>query len=391
MPQIPHVVIIGGGPAGLMAATRLAHSPVRITLIDQKPAVGRKFLVAGDGGFNLTHSEALPLFLSRYNTAYIRDCVKQFTSDDFREWLHKIGVPTFVGSSGKVFPEEGIKPIEVLNAWLKVLAEAGVKRMERTMLTDFDSKVVHVHCADEDVTMPYDYLVLGLGGASWSKTGSDGRWLELLREKGVSVTDFQSSNAGLELKPQAWWGENEGVILKNIRLIAGDVNVPGDCVITSYGIEGKPAYAVNRPLRENGFTELYIDCKPQLSVEHIAQQLRQSKTVREVCRKLRIPEVLFRLFRETLPREIFTDAGLLAQTIRKCPLPVAGLRPLDEAISTVGGVCIESLTPNGELLQFENVFCCGEMIDWDAPTGGYLIQGCVSSGFVVGQTIAQRL
>lgn len=387
----PHVVIVGGGPAGLMAAVRLCQTPVRITLIDHKQAPGRKLLVAGDGGFNLTHSEDLPAFLEKYDCEWIRNCVRQFTPEDFRVWLKSIGIETRVGSSGKIFPLEGIKPIQVLNSWLGALDENKVRKRFRTKMTGFDQTTLTIERDGQRETLKYDYLVLALGGASWSKTGSDGSWLELFREKGIPVLPFQSGNSGLELPYGEWLRQYEGTILKNIRLKAGNVVVAGDCVISSYGLEGKPAYAVNRPLRSSDFKGLTIDFKPQSDIVSLTEVIRQSKNVREAFRKMKIPDAVYDLFRENLSKDQFTNPDVLAASIRGFEIRVSGLRPLDEVISTVGGVALEALDPSGRLVHLENVYCCGEMIDWDAPTGGYLIQGCVSSGFVVGQTISERL
>lgn len=387
----PHVVIVGGGPAGLMAAVRLCNEHTRITLIDHKPAPGRKLLVAGDGGFNLTHSEDLPAFLEKYDCEWIRNCVRQFTPADFRVWLKSIGIETRVGSSGKVFPLEGIKPIQVLNSWLGALDEQKVEKRFRTKLIDFDAFSVLTENDGKRESLNYDYLVVALGGASWSKTGSDGHWIELFRDKGIPVVPFQSGNSGLELPYREWLLKYEGTILKNIRLKAGNVLVAGDCVVSSYGLEGKPAYAVNRPLRLQHFKGLTIDFKPQSDIVSLAEIIRHSKNVREAFRKMKIPDAIYDLFRENLSKDQFTDPDLLASCIRGFEIQVSGLRPLDEVISTVGGVAVETLDPSGKLHHWKNVYCCGEMIDWDAPTGGYLIQGCVSSGYVVGQTIAERL
>lgn len=386
-----HIVIIGGGPAGLMAATQLRDLPVKVTIVDHKPAAGRKFLVAGDGGFNLTHSEPLPDFLQRYDREIARGWVERFTPEDFREWLRSIGVETIVGSSGKVFPLPGVKPIEVLNAWLKVLKGPSVDWRFRTKLIDFTGTQVKLQSKAGIEELPYDFLVFALGGASWKKTGSDGSWTGLFREKQIPLVPFQAGNSGLELPASPWLTASEGSIIKNIRLSAGEVTVAGDIVVTGYGIEGKPVYAVNRPLRASGFTGLRIDFRPQLSEEQVATVLTNAKNVRAACDRLKIPVVVYNWLKAMLSRDAFMDPAVLSQQIKGFQPEIKGLRPLDEVISTVGGVEVDALEADGRLKQFDRIYCAGEMIDWDAPTGGYLLQACVASGFAVGQAITEKL
>ncbi|MBI3240188.1 MAG: TIGR03862 family flavoprotein [Flavobacteriia bacterium] len=391
MAKIPKILIIGGGPAGLIVASQLLDFKANITIIDHKPAVGRKFLVAGEGGFNLTHSEPLESFIQKYDSEVIKEWVTKFTPADFRSWLSSIGIETYIGSSGKVFPIEGTKPIQVLNAWLKHLKKAPINWQLKSELIDFNDKFVRIKSKNDVQELPYDFLVFALGGASWKKTGSDGAWFNLFAEKKISMIPFQSGNTGLELKESTWRKEFEGQIIKNCRLQINELIVAGDLVITHYGIEGKPAYAVNRPLRANDFKGLTIDFKPQLTVDKIETTLRNADSVRKAFKQLKLSDAIYSWLKEELPKEQFTDPGLLAKHVKTFGLEVIGLRPLDEAISTVGGVSMDAIDSSGELKQHENVFCCGEMLDWDAPTGGYLLQACVSSGYAVGQTIAGKL
>jgi uncharacterized flavoprotein (TIGR03862 family) len=388
---LPKILIIGGGPAGLMAATQLLDLKADITIIDHKPAVGRKFLVAGEGGFNLTHSEPLESFIQKYDSEVIKDWVTKFTPADFRSWLSSIGIETYIGSSGKVFPIEGTKPIQVLNAWLKHLKKAPINWQLKSELIDFDEKFVRIKSKNDVQELPYDFLVFALGGASWKKTGSDGTWFDLFTEKKIHTIPFQSGNTGLELKESTWRKEFEGRFIKNCRLQINDLTVAGDLVITNYGIEGKPAYAVNRALRTNRFKGLTIDFKPQLTVDKIETTLRNADNVRKAFKQLKLSDAIYNWLKEELPKDQFTDPGLLAKHLKTFGVEVIGLRPLDEAISTVGGLSMDAIDASGELKQHENVFCCGEMLDWDAPTGGYLLQACVSSGYAVGQTIAGKL
>ncbi|MES2556396.1 MAG: TIGR03862 family flavoprotein [Bacteroidota bacterium] len=391
MAKIPQIIIIGGGPAGLMAATQLRDLNAHITIVDHKPAVGRKFLVAGEGGFNLTHSEPVVSFIEKYDRKTVQDWVTQFTPDDFRSWLKTIGIETYIGSSGKVFPLEGIKPIQVLKAWLKHLETDSIHWQLRSELVDFDAKTVRIKSKNDIQELPYDFLVFAPGGASWKKTGSNGKWFDLFTAKGIQTVPFQSGNTGLELKKSTWRSNFEGHFIKNCRLTIGGLTVAGDLVITDYGIEGKPAYAVNRELRNNGFQGLTIDFKPQLTLEKIEAVLRNSTNVRKAFSQLKLSDTIYQWLKEELSKDQFTDPVLLAKQLKAFTIEVTGLRPLDEAISTVGGISMDAIDSSGQLKQWKNVFCCGEMLDWDAPTGGYLLQACVSSGYAVGQRILGKI
>lgn len=387
----PQVVIIGSGPAGLMAATQLLETGAAITIIDHKSAAGRKFLVAGDGGFNITHSESLETFLEKYNRSFVRNAVRQFPPEATRSWLHGIGIATFIGSSGKVFPIEGIKPIAVLNAWLKQLQSPAVSWRFKTRLVDFDAHEVQLQSGSETATLPYDYLVFALGGASWKKTGSDGSWLELFSTKGIPVKPFYASNSGVELAHTNWLKQHEGAILKNIRLTAGTTTVPGDVVVTTYGLEGKPVYASNGFLRENVFKGLKIDFKPQFSIEKVGEVFAAVANVREAFRKLKVPTAVYDWLKESCSKTQFTDPVFMSAQLKAFEPAISGFRPIDEVISSVGGIDIDAVNEQGELRTFPKVFCCGEMLDWDAPTGGYLLQGCFATGFVAGQAIKRNL
>lgn len=381
------VVVVGGGPAGLMAATQLINAGFQVTIVDHKATVGRKFLVAGDGGFNLTHSEPLEQFIERYDHVLLQKWVNDFTPDAFRSWLQEIGISTIVGSSGKVFPAKGIKPVEVLRAWINYLANKGVQWKLKTQLIDFSESSVRLQSKEQEEECNFDYLIIATGGGSWKKTGSDGQWMNIFTQKAIPVKPFQSGNSGLVLPMTDWLRKNEGCIIKNISLNCQSVKVAGDLVITQYGLEGKPAYAVNRPLRENNFQGLTMDLKPQFPIEKISEIFQQQVSVRKAWSALRLPEALYDWLRESLTKEQFTSPETMAQYIKAFPIEVEGLRPLDEVISTVGGVAMDAINETGKLSGFENIYCCGEMLDWDAPTGGYLIQGCVASGYAVGKAI----
>ncbi len=383
------VVIVGGGPAGLMAATQLLDADCELILIDHKPTVGRKFLVAGDGGFNLTHSEDLPAFLEKYDSDWMKNCVHQFDSVVFRDFLKSIGVPTVIGSSGKVFPEDHLKPIDVLNSWKNLLSKK-VNFQMNSRLIDFSENAVLIETKGVFKTIGFDFLVLALGGGSWSKTGSDGKWFELFRSKGIELADFDSSNSGVEIYDN-WLSGLEGKIIKNIVVSCGDVSCSGDVVCTEYGLEGKPIYAMNGALRKQDVKRVKIDFKPQFAQKRVLEVLQKAKSSTLGLKELKLSEVAIFWLKTFVSKEDFTNPVQLAVLIKEFPVEVKGFRPLDEVISTAGGVLTTEIDENGQLHKFPNVFCAGEMIDWDAPTGGYLIQGCVSSGYVVGQGITTTL
>lgn len=383
--SMKRIVIVGGGPAGLMAATQLLDSKCEIILIDQKGTIGRKFLVAGDGGFNLTHSEEQTSFLEKYDCDWIKNAVEKFSATDFRDFLDSIGVPTIIGSSGKVFPTEDLKPIDVLNSWKKLLSEK-VEFRTTAKLVDFSDNALVLDEDGKNQELSFDYLVLALGGGSWSITGSDGKWLELFEKKNIAVSSFRSSNSGIVLY-ENWLCDLEGKIVKNVVVSCNDLSCAGDLVCTSYGLEGKPVYAMNRALREQEKPQITIDFKPQVSLEKVSEILRKAKNTTQGLKELKLGDAAMFWIKNFVSKEKFINPKELAKLIKQFPIGIKGFRPLDEVISTAGGVETSELEETGALKQFPNVFCAGEMINWDAPTGGYLIQGCVSSGYVAGNAI----
>ncbi|TSJ46735.1 NAD(P)/FAD-dependent oxidoreductase [Fluviicola chungangensis] len=379
------VLIIGGGPAGLMAATQLLKSDCEILLLDHKASVGRKFLVAGDGGFNLTHSETPSEFRDKYDSEWIRQTIRQFSNKDWIKFLKQIGVETKIGSSGKIFPADDIKPIQVLNAW-KSFLEPKVQFLLNTRFVNFDHKQAVIEREGKSEKMDFDYLVLALGGKSWPVTGSDGAWTAVFEQKMIELTPFQASNSGLVLY-ENWLGDLEGKILKNIRVTCGNQSCSGDLVCTSYGLEGKPVYAVNGALRKMEKPVFKVDLKPQMSLEKVFEVLKKAKNPSQGLKELKLGEVAIFWIRNFVSKERFLNPKELAKAIKEFPIGIRGFRPIEEVISCAGGVSVSEISASGELNRFPNVFVAGEMIDWDAPTGGYLIQGCVSSGYVSGKAI----
>lgn len=383
------VVIIGGGPAGLMAATQLLKSDCEILLLDQKASVGRKFLVAGDGGFNLTHSENKLELMEKYDSDWMKQAVRTFPNKDFIKFLKQIGIETKVGSSGKIFPEDEIKPIQVLNAWKQHL-EGRVQFQLNCRFVNFEENELTFEREGKSEKITFDYLILALGGKSWPVTGSDGTWTQIFEEKGIELTPFQPSNSGLVLYDN-WLSDLEGKILKNIRTSCGNQSCSGDLVCTSYGLEGKPAYAINGALRKMEKPVFKVDLKPQMNTEKVLEILKKAKNPSQGLKELKLGEVAIFWIKNFVSKERFLNPKELAKAIKEFPIGIKGFRPIEEVISCAGGVSDTEISESGELNKFPNVFVAGEMIDWDAPTGGYLIQGCVSSGYVVGKSIAKQL
>lgn len=372
-----------------MAATQLLKSDCEILLLDQKASVGRKFLVAGDGGFNLTHSETPSEFREKYDSEWIKNTIRQFSNKDWIKFLKQIGIETKIGSSGKIFPADEIKPIQVLNAWKEFLAPK-VEFALNTRFLDFDKNQVEVERDGKTEKLDFDYLILALGGKSWPVTGSDGAWVPVFEQKGISLAPFQASNSGLVLYDN-WLGDLEGKVLKNIQTSCGNQSCSGDLVCTAYGLEGKPAYAINGALRKMEKPVFKVDIKPQMTQEKVFEILKKAKNPSQGLKELKLGEVAVFWIRNFVSKERFLNPKELAKVIKEFPIGIKGFRPLEEVISSAGGVVDSEISEFGELNKFPNVFVAGEMIDWDAPTGGYLIQGCVSSGYVAGKSIAKQL
>ncbi|MDR2281895.1 MAG: NAD(P)/FAD-dependent oxidoreductase [Sphingobacterium sp.] len=383
------IVIIGSGPAGLMAAQELAIQGYKVHVYEQNKAAARKFLVAGDGGFNLTHSESVDAFVEKYDVAFVQDIVRSFDNKATVEWLSKIGIPTYVGSSGKIFPEKHIKPIQVLQAWLAYLKELGVSVFYQFQLVDFDEANVYLSHKNEIITCKYEKLILGLGGASWKKTGSDAFWVSIFEQKGIKVKALESANSGYNTQED--WNDIEGQALKNIGIRYKNYTRLGEIVFTNYGVEGSPLYYMNRFTRKETFPlNLEIDLKPNMSVDSITEKLSGVGSVVSLLKnKLKLSKTAIALLKR-LDKDVFTEPGSLAMAIKQYPIHVTGLRPIEEVISTAGGVSFEELDKNLALYRFPNVHCVGEMIDWEAPTGGYLLQGCFSTGAWVAKAILRH-
>ena len=380
------LAIIGGGTAGLFLAAFLNTDIYNVTIYEKKASLGRKFLVAGDGGFNLTHSEELSSFKSKYTPSSFLDiALDHFSNTDLIEWLLDIGIPTFIGSSGKVFPEKGIKPIEVLKCIEAYLKEKNVKFKFNKTFSDWGEENSLEFNSNEFIKA--DYTVFALGGGSWKVTGSDGSWLDVFNKKGVSTLPFKSSNCAFRIKwPEKFIQNNEGKPLKNISISLQNKVQKGEAVITKFGIEGNAIYGLSPEIQEALVIEnqvvVYADFKPTLSLSTLIEKLSlsRSKTTITLKEKIKLSRTVIEIIKVTLTKEEFLDVEVLAKFIKKFPLTIIDLAPVDEAISTSGGINLNAVDSNFELKKVKNNFCIGEMLDWNAPTGGYLIQACASKG-----------
>lgn len=380
------VCIIGTGPAALMAGTILAESKFKVIFFDQKKAPARKFLVAGHGGFNLTNDEGLEKFLQRYDQPILKNAVRDFTNEQFRSFLRKIKIETYVGSSGKIFPVKGIKPIEVLTNWKNYLYHLGTEFEMESKMIDFHQNEVIIEQKGEVRSISCDAVILALGGASWSITGSDGEWLELFQRKGIKSVPFGPSNSGFILKED--FAEFSGQTIKNCRLFSSIDHKMGDVVVTDHGIEGAPVYAMNRSYR-NG-ERIFIDLKPDLELDEIEKKLSKAKNSTEGLKELKLSKAAIGMVQKALTKEEYIDREKLCFTLKNLELEIEELRPLNEVISTTGGVDVNELDDLFQIKSLPGVYCVGEMVDWDAPTGGYLIQACVSMGYKAGKGIADQ-
>lgn len=380
------IIIIGAGPAGLMAAQILAEKGFKVHVYEQNKAAARKFLVAGNGGFNLTHSEELDHFIQKYEAKEIQQIVKSFDNQKVIQWLLDLGITTYVGSSGKIFPTKNFKPIQVLKAWLEMLEKLGVVFHYEHTFINFDDTTVYLKNNDQSISIKYSKLILAMGGGSWKKTGSDAKWVEILAQKNIEITPLQSANSGYNTN--VIYHQLQGQYLKNIKVSFDKEEKTGEIVFTKYGIEGSPIYYLNRFTRKHSFPlTLNIDLKPNLSESEIREHLNVSSKISSVLkRNLKLSTTAINLLK-TLDKESYLDLDNLAKTIKRFPIEVLSFRPIDEVISTAGGVAFSALNSQLELRDFPNVYCAGEMIDWEAPTGGYLLQACFSTGVFVANSI----
>lgn len=383
--KIKKIAIIGGGTSALFLAAFLDTDKYEVSIYEKKKSPGRKFLVAGDGGFNLTHSEDLEHLKSRYSPPLFLDhALNAFDNVALRNWLKEIGIPSFVGSSGRVFPKEGIKPIEVLKTIRNYLIKKNIQFYFEKTFTDWTEDNAIILNRDEIINP--DYTVFALGGASWKVTGSDGSWLNVFQDKGIKTIPFKSSNCAFKTDwDEAFIKSYEGQPLKNITISIDNKTQKGEAVITQFGIEGNAIYSfsseIQKQLSKQKEALVFIDFKPTLSHSRIIDKIYQSKsnTTTTLKEKLKLPRAAIELIKMTLTKDAFLDKSILTNYIKNFPLTILDAAPLDEAISTMGGIDLTDINSYFELKKIKHQFCIGEMLDWNAPTGGYLIQGCASS------------
>ncbi|MCX5578090.1 NAD(P)/FAD-dependent oxidoreductase [Kaistia terrae] len=403
-PHKPSVAIIGAGPAGLIAAETLAKAGLAVTVHDRMPSVGRKLLMAGRGGLNLTHSEPLEAFLGRYGaaSARLRPLIEAFPPEALRAWAEELGTPTFVGSSGRVFPT-ALKASPLLRAWLRRLDSLGVRFVLRDDWVGFDAETRPVFRRPDGAseTVAAEATLLALGGASWPRLGSNGAFADILWEKGVDITPLRPANGGFRVD----WSDIfrtrfAGQPLKTLAIGFEDAMLRGEAMVTSYGLEGGVIYALSAPLRDaiarDGSATIHLDLAPSRSVDELATRIaiqKQSQSLSNQLRKaVHLSPVAINLLREggggpALPR----DAKDLAALIKSVPIRLTGTEGIERAISTAGGVAWSSIDDTMMLKKLPGVFVAGEMIDWEAPTGGYLLQASFATGIAAANGILARL
>jgi uncharacterized flavoprotein (TIGR03862 family) len=400
---MPTVAVIGGGPAGLMAAEVLSQGGAQVEVFDAMPSVGRKFLLAGVGGMNITHAEPIESFLSRYGAraAELKPLIDLFPPDALREWSHGLGIDTFVGSSNRVFPMD-MKAAPLLRAWLHRLRQAGVQfHVRYRWLGWHESEALRFATAAGERLVQADLVVLALGGGSWARLGSDGAWMPLLSERSVAVSPLLPSNCGFDVA--GGWSDHlrsrfagQPVKTLGVRFTDHSGNVharSGELMLSPTGVESSLIYALSAPLRDTiaakGSVTLELDLLPDKPLARVIDEVTHPRGARSLSSHLQsragLKGVKTALLHEILSREQLNDPLKLAHAIKSLPLTLVAPRPLDEAISSAGGVRFEALDENLMLRALPGVFCAGEMLDWEAPTGGYLLTACIASGRAAGQ------
>lgn len=393
------VAVIGGGPAGLMAAQAVASSGAQVDLFDAMPSVGRKFLLAGRGGMNITHAEGYQSFVTRYGrqSHRLRPALDQFGPQQVRDWVHGLGVDTFVGSSNRVFPTD-MKAAPLLRAWLHRLRESGVQFHMRHRWTGWQDGQLAFDTPDGPRLLAFDAVILALGGGSWARLGSDGAWVPLLQAQGVTVEPLVPANCGFDVDWSAHFSSRHaGEPLATVAITATDIDGltikrQGQFVITAGGVEGSLIYALSAALREqiarDGNTTIWLDLVPDFSAERVFDEVTRPRGARSMSSHLQsrlgIKGVKSGLLRECVSADDFADPEKLARAIKLLPVTLKRPRPIDEAISSAGGVSFEGI--DGSMLRaMPGVFVAGEMLDWEAPTGGYLLTACLAGGKAAGE------
>ncbi len=383
------ISIIGGGASALMFACSIDTGKYDVTLYEKNKTLGRKFLVAGDGGLNLTHSENSAQFQGRYTPkGFILPALDRFSNIDFVNWLESIGIETFVGTSNRIFPKKGIKPIEVLNAITSKITGNDVKIKTEYTWLGFENNDLVFDNAGTKQLIKSDITVFALGGASWKITGSLGDWGDYFSEKKIKINKFYPSNCAYKVN----WDESilklvSGKPLKNCSFTCNKKTIKGEAVITDFGIEGSGIYPLSPEIRTqlitNKLAKLYIDFKPDLSITEIAKRFEANpklSTKDILAKKIKLTEAQISLIKNITTKDEYLNVQVISSLIKSFPLELIDFAPIDEAISTVGGISLDEIKATFELNKLPNHYCLGEMLDFDAPTGGYLLQACFSMG-----------
>jgi uncharacterized flavoprotein (TIGR03862 family) len=403
------VAVIGGGPAGLMAAEVLIQAGVKVDLYDAMPSVGRKFLMAGKGGMNISHAEPFDKFLSRYGArrTYIRPMLDKFTPQALRDWVQGFGIETFIGSSGRVFPAD-MKAAPLLRAWLHRLRVAGINfHMRHRWLgwIEDENNVLNFATPEGERKIKVDAVVLALGGGSWPQLGSTGAWLPLLAQRGILVVPLKPSNCGFDVAWSEYFRSRfSGLPLKSICVSFSDAEgvdicQQGEIVVTANGVEGGLIYSLSAPLRDEiaakGFAVIHLDLLPDTELPLLIAKISQGRGKNSMANHLRkrvgIDGVKAGLLREIVPASDFNNPVRLCSAIKTLPIKLISTRPLDEAISSAGGIAFEALDEHLMIRSMPGVFCAGEMLDWEAPTGGYLLTASFASGRAAGLGVLASL
>lgn len=384
------ISIIGGGSAALMLAAEIDTKKYHVTLFEKKKSMGRKFLVAGDGGLNLTFKAPLETFISKYVPREFMDpIIRQFTNEDWINWLHAHDIPTFVGTSNRVFPELGMKPIQVLKKIKEYISTKGIEFRLDTKWTGWNKNGYLCFEGLEDVKS--DIVVFAMGGASKKVTGSDGMWLKAFEERGVSVEPFRAANCAFGVNwNKSFINTHEGSPLKNIALNFNNHLSKGELVISKFGLEGNAIYALSQKIQEELLSEesalIHLDLKPTMTASQIKDKLKgsQKSKVTDILKEdLNLDRSSIGLLKQFSDKDTFLNLDLLAKTIKSVPIRLQSAEELDKAISSLGGISLDEIDENLQLKKIPNTYALGEMLDWFGPTGGYLLQGSFSMGFVL--------
>ena len=385
------ISIIGGGASALILACELDPKKYSVSVFDKNSALGRKFLVAGGGGFNLTHSENEKDFILKYTpNDFFKPAFSHFSNIDFINWLNKIGIETFVGTSGRVFPKKGIKPIDVLQKIenkIKANQVAINFKYEWTGFADDNSLKFKTPTGNKEIKS--EIIIFCLGGASWPVTGSSGNWLNFFKEKNINAIPFKASNCSFKIEwPKEIIKIIEGKPLKNISIKCNNKINFGEVVLTTFGMEGSGIYPLSPQIREHlekeGKAKISLDLKPLLSFEECIKRISENKTklsyTENIAKQLNLNKVQLVLLKSKMNKEMFLEPVKVVNNLKALELEISALGPVEDAISTVGGISLNEISKKFELKKLKNNFAIGEMLDYDAPTGGYLLQSCFSMG-----------